>query len=149
LDQTPLGGGQKFWFFHPLAFIRHFRKCGWMSCNEMFQMFPMTAMRAAAHHQWVSERVSILPGTVDKYRTDLNNAARRYGIVTSLRMAAFYANTMQETTWFGSLAEGENKKNPQRYLPWQGRGLGPSNISIRTRSQEKIGQDVATPMTRS
>jgi hypothetical protein len=123
LDQTHLRGGQRFWFFHPLAFIRHFRKCGWLSGNEMFQMFPMTAMRAAAHHQWVSERVTILPGTVDKYRADLNNAARRYGIVTPLRMAAFYANTMQETTWFGSLAEGENKKNPQRYLPWQGRGF--------------------------
>jgi hypothetical protein len=123
LDQTSLAGGQKFWFFHPLAFIRHFRKCGWLSRNEMFQMFPMTALRPAANHQWVSERVTILLGTVDKYRTDLNKVAQRYGIVTPTRMAAFYANAMQETTWFGSLAEGEDKKNPQRYLPWQGRGF--------------------------
>jgi hypothetical protein len=28
MQHTPFGEGKKFWFFHPLAFIRHFRKCG-------------------------------------------------------------------------------------------------------------------------
>jgi hypothetical protein len=123
LDQTSLGGGQKFWFFHPLAFIRHFRKCGWLSGNEMFQMFPKAAMRPAANHQWISEKVTPHAQNLEKFRVELNKAARRYVIVTPPRMAAFYANTMQETIWFGSIEEGLNKKDPQRYIPWHGRGF--------------------------
>lgn len=41
LDQVPsLSGGKKFWFFHPLAFIRHFRRCGWIGAQELSYVMP-------------------------------------------------------------------------------------------------------------
>jgi hypothetical protein len=40
LKETPLGEGGMFWFFHPLEFIRHFRKCGWLSVAELAQCVP-------------------------------------------------------------------------------------------------------------
>jgi hypothetical protein len=35
----------KIWHFHPLEFIRHFRKCGWLSKNELTQTIPDYAVR--------------------------------------------------------------------------------------------------------
>jgi hypothetical protein len=32
-DATGLPAGEKLWFFHPLAFIRHFRRSAWFSKN--------------------------------------------------------------------------------------------------------------------
>lgn len=115
--------------FHPTGFIETFRKCGWLSHNEMIQLFPMTAMRkehiketatVAAHDRWVSERVGIRLATIELYRLDLNKTCRRYGIGTPLRMAAFYANAMVETQWFSKLYESNSSA---RYAPWDGRGF--------------------------
>ncbi|MFS2168597.1 hypothetical protein ACCD09_33280, partial [Variovorax sp. Varisp62] len=39
LDKTPLAG-KELWFFHPLAFIRHFRKCEWFAAEEIAQCVP-------------------------------------------------------------------------------------------------------------
>ena len=104
---------------HPGRFIETFRKCGWLSRDEMIQLFPMTEMRESGH-AWVSEGVSILPRTIDAYLVDLNKRARKYGITTPQRMAAFYANAMVETQWFGKLHENSTTA---RYAPWDGRGF--------------------------
>lgn len=121
LDQTSLGPGKKFWFFHPLAFIRHFRKCRWLSFAELKRMFPPTALRKAAGSQWVSEPVHPQMNTVDEYGIELNKAMRKFGIGTSLRQAAFLGNAIQETQWLRLLAEGAPQQS--RYFPWFGRGF--------------------------
>lgn len=96
-----------------------FRQCGWLSADEMIQLFPQSAMRSS-RGGWVSEGVPARASTVRGYFSDLNKACRRYGIVTPLRIAAFYANAMQETMWFSTLHED----NPAtRYWPWDGRGF--------------------------
>jgi hypothetical protein len=87
LDQTSLGGGQKFWFFHPLAFIRHFRKCGWLSHGEFVQLLPSNSVKKAI--PWVWESVS-LNGAVSLLsagnsgaifrRNELNSSLRKCGI---------------------------------------------------------------------
>jgi hydroxyethylthiazole kinase len=124
-DEAKLGMPSKHWHFHPREFIRVFRQCGWLSADEMIQLFPMTAMRYAYNkkqkvHYWASESVGIRKSQITNYYVDLNKACRRYGIVTPLRMAAFYANAMQETMWFSTLHEN----NPStRYYPWDGRGF--------------------------
>jgi hypothetical protein len=120
LDRTPLAG-QKLWFFHPLAFIRHFRKCGWLSDREYIQMFPPTALRSVGRGQWVSEGVSPSRETIAGYGPELNKAMRKFGITSPLRQAAFLGNAMQETQWFSLLTEGTN--TPPRYAPWIGRGF--------------------------
>lgn len=110
----------KHWHFHPKEFIRWFRRCGWLSSKEMLQLFPSTAMRPVGKTSWVSEVIRVDRQVVDNYRTPLNKACRKYGIVTPLRMAAFYANAMQETMWFAKLHEGNSNA---RYSPWDGRGF--------------------------
>lgn len=118
-EDASLGIPSKHWHFHPREFIRVFRQCGWLSKDEMYQLFPMTAMRKS-RGAWVSENVTPSLANLVAARVALNKACRRYGIVTPLRMAAFYANAMQETQWFQLLAE---RSNGQRYLPWSGRGF--------------------------
>ena len=121
-EVTGLPAGQKFWFFHPLAFIRQFRRCGWLSERECLKMFPSTALRSVAHGQWVSEKISPSHARVAEYGLELNKSMRKFGITTPLRQAAFLGNAMQETQWFSSLVEGEGK-HPPRYAPWVGRGF--------------------------
>jgi hydroxyethylthiazole kinase len=118
-EEANLGIPSKHWHFHPREFIRVFRQCGWLSKDEMFQLFPMTAMRKSAG-AWVSEPVPNPSSVVKNYNVELNKACRRYGIVTPLRMAAFYANAMQETMWFHKLHEDNSNT---RYWPWDGRGF--------------------------
>jgi len=118
-EDANLGIPSKHWHFHPREVVRAFRQCGWLSKDEMFQLFPMTAMRKSGG-TWVSEPVPSPSTVVGNYYVDLNKACRRYGVVTPLRMAAFYANAMQETMWFHTLHE--NNSNA-RYWPWDGRGF--------------------------
>ncbi len=123
LDQTPLGGGQKFWFFHPLAFIRHFRKCGWLSASEFKQLLPTEVLREAGTRGLYYEDVAYSRNRSDlvtTQRVPLNNALRKYCIFTPVRMAAFFGNALQETQWLGKLHEN----NPNEwYYPWDGRGF--------------------------
>lgn len=67
---------------------------------------------------WVLE--TVFRKTFGDCHVDLNMATRRYGIVMPLRMAAFYANAMQETMWFGKLHEDNSST---RYWSWDGRGF--------------------------
>ncbi|MDQ7977579.1 hypothetical protein QYH69_10050 [Paraburkholderia sp. SARCC-3016] len=132
IEQTPLGGGQKFWFFHPLAFIRHFRKCGWLSGKELTQLVPTKAMRKNGHGKWVSEKIDLMKGAQDiikKIDLDLNKTLRKFSITPCpLRTAAFFGNATQETQWFSKLYENNSAA---WYSPWDGRGLlqltGPGN----------------------
>jgi len=125
LDQTPLSG-QKLWLFHPLAFIRHFRKCGWLSQKELQQLLPRNAVQKGTPWQW--QRVS-LQGAAPmlasgnqnaiQRRLALNNAIRKYGIQPAVRMASFFGNATQETQWFQKYHEG----SLYWYSPWDGRGM--------------------------
>lgn len=121
-EDANLGIPNKHWHFHPREFIRAFRQCGWLGKDELIQLFPETAMRKSGQ-AWLSESILVLHTIVEGYRIELNKACRRYGIVTHLRLAAFYANAMQETQWFARLAEQINVVHPPRYSPWTGRGF--------------------------
>ena len=58
------------------------------------------------------------PSAVQR-RLALNNAIRKYGIQSSLRMASFFGNATEETQWFQKYHEG----SPYWYKPWDGRGM--------------------------
>ena len=127
MDQVPsLAGGKKFWFFHPLAFIRHFRKCGWLSLKELKQLLPRNVVQKATPWKWQTVSVhgadSMLsasnPNAIQR-RLTLNNAIRKYGIQSRVRMACFFGNATEETQWFQKYHEG----SPYWYKPWDGRGM--------------------------
>ncbi|MFZ5959105.1 M23 family metallopeptidase [Pseudomonas knackmussii] len=111
------------WHLPPRAFIEAFRKCGWLSANEMAQLLPMTALRKVGG-EWRSEPVAFTDRDKDRLevlRIELNKSLRAHGIAGSpLRLAAFFGNAMQETQWFSKLHENNRSA---WYFPWDGRGF--------------------------
>jgi hypothetical protein len=122
LDQTSLAG-QELWFFHPLAFIRHFRKCEWLSATEIAQCVPRgmlslhgTEFRSSSN-PW---RDAVQQGNA--WESDLNAALRKYRISsTKERATHFLAQLMEESGWLKAVREYHGEDRP--YNPWYGRGL--------------------------
>lgn len=121
-DKTGLPDG-KLWFFHPLQFVRHFRKCGWLSANEFKQLLPTEVLREASGQTMYYESIpnSYAVGPIAKnHRIPLNKAFRKYNIVSPSRMSALLGNALQETQWLSKLHENNSG---MWYYPWDGRGF--------------------------
>jgi len=135
MDQVPsLSGGKKFWFFHPLAFIRHFRKCRWIGKQESGQLIPARAwltqngtLRTPLGKTLTSSEVI---GRLSLHIKNLNATIRKYAIDSSSdRIAIFLAQTYIETDRWNTLREyGKGAANPntpmaQYYSAFYGRGI--------------------------
>ncbi|WP_454765451.1 hypothetical protein [Cupriavidus campinensis] len=119
LEKTPLGGGQKFWFFHPLAFIRHFRRCGWLNVEELASTFPRHMFYERRGSSWTAitsagkihtlerrearERISL-------HAAALNRCMRKYFGGDKGRIAIFLAQVLLET------AQWRNPGGPRRLM---------------------------------
>ncbi|MGF6415132.1 peptidase M23 [Paraburkholderia sp. MM5482-R1] len=99
-DVTGLPAGEKLWFFHPLAFIRHFRKCAWFSKDEFALIYPDSHM---------SGNAAVIR---EKYRKPLNFSLRKYGMLNYLKQSHFLGQgavesnflcTMQESSMVGNV----------------------------------------------
>jgi hypothetical protein len=118
----------KHWHFHPREFIQHFRKCGWLSRNELVQLLPANSLRQDKKI-WVWENVasSGAAGILDasdpaalSRRVELNKALRKFCVASSpIRLACFFGNATQETQWYQKFHEN----SPYWYKPWDGRGF--------------------------
>ncbi len=96
-DTTDLPAGQKLWFFHPLAFIRHFRKCGWLSPEEFKQIYSNNRYR---------RNQSPAPDQLrSKYLIPLNFAVRKYGLTTPTRLAHVLGQGAVESGWLTLMQE--------------------------------------------
>jgi len=124
---TGLPAGQKLWFFHPLAFIRHFRKCGWLSLDELTQLLPRRygLNHAGATLSWQTARGRLSGGTIAY--AEFCKACRKYGITTPERQTAFLSQTYIETGLLRTAIEdGQGNAttgNAQYYQAFYGRGL--------------------------
>ncbi len=121
------------WRFDPARFIAQMRQCSWLSRDEVVQLVPDHSIRSAKKIFWeetprANFEVENNPVLRD-HRRPLNEALRRYGITSPLRMAAFFGNAVQETSWLGRLSEFGGGST--WYAPWYGRGFlqltGPGN----------------------
>ncbi|UXU91939.1 M23 family metallopeptidase [Burkholderia sp. S-53] len=101
-NKTGLPAGQKLWFFHPLAFIRHFRKSAWFSKEEFALLYSDSHMSGNAS------------AIREKYRKSLNFSLRKYGLMSYLKQAHFLGQgavesnflcTMQESSMVGKVTE--------------------------------------------
>ncbi|KXU83379.1 hypothetical protein CI15_30295 [Paraburkholderia monticola] len=122
LDQTPLSG-QELWFFHPLAFIRHFRKCEWLSATEIAQCVPrkMLSLHGTQFRQVTHPWTDAAPQG-SAWESDLNAALRKYRISsTKERATHFLAQLMEESGWLTAVREFHGEL--ATYNPWFGRGL--------------------------
>jgi predicted chitinase/predicted nucleic acid-binding Zn-ribbon protein len=68
------------WHFHPLVFINHFKKCHWLSKEELKLIYKDTDI-----------------SDLERYRTSLNKVMYKYGVSTPVRMAHFLGQGAQES----------------------------------------------------
>ncbi|MFD1561949.1 hypothetical protein ACFSHT_40925, partial [Paraburkholderia silviterrae] len=85
------------WFFHPLAFIRHFRKCGWLSKDEFKQIYPDRRYRR--NQQPSPDQLR------STYLGPLNIAVRKFGLTSPARLAHFLGQGAVESAWLASMQE--------------------------------------------
>lgn len=116
-------GDSNVWHFHPLGFISHMRRCGWLDTGDMAQCFPRSLLYLKGT-EFAEESTPwrIASATADRWHVPFNRAARRYGISRSKqRLLHVFAHVIPETGNMRFVREinGEHKK----YSPYYGRGL--------------------------
>ena len=113
-DKTGLPAGGKVWFFHPLAFIRHFRRCGWLSKDELSQIY------AESKYASVGKTGAEYK---ERYRIDLNKVLRKYSLNNSMRGSHFFGQCAVESFYMMVVRESSTpianaiKKNHPSIMP--------------------------------
>lgn len=79
-DKTGLPAGERVWFFHPLAFIRHLRRCGWLCDGELSQIYPVSKYDAVGKSAREYR---------ERYRSHINRVVRKYGLNNQIRFSHF------------------------------------------------------------
>jgi len=115
------------WHFPPREFITYFRKCGWLSTNELAQCVPRNVVEQTRSSGMTVYPLSLIPWSTavfraNKFKVALNKALRKFLIAPNKkRMSYFLANSIQETTYLSTTAEGQGAQ--LSYAPWYGRGM--------------------------
>jgi len=117
-EKTDLPAGQKVCFFHPLAFIRHFRKCGWLSLREQVQLLPRRSS-AGGVISWNESLRRLTEGNATSTEhappgigLALNHMLAKYGFNTGLRQAHFVGQAFEET---GALTSAKEKGDAEYF----------------------------------
>ena len=90
------------WHWQPREFIKQFRKCGWLSPNELSQLLPRLhgSRGSLASISWAIAQARFRP-----YAIDLNKALRKYLIQGYVRQVHFLAQTYIETAMWRVVEE--------------------------------------------
>lgn len=123
-QQAQLGIDGIHWRFHPKQFVRHFKKCGWLSEREFAQCIPRrnfflrgTNFRTQQVANW-----NTAFGRSRSWIAHINVATRKYLISsTPQRLAHFFAQILEESTYCSEVREGGGEHRD--YTPYYGRGL--------------------------
>lgn len=121
---TGPGLGGTHWHFHPREFIRQFRKCLWLSEDELAQCIPkkIKSLTNATFSNHNIMNFAAAKTQAQRWNPGLNLILRKYLIAhTPLRIAHFLAQVFTESGFLRFVKEigGEN----QSYAPYYGRGL--------------------------
>ncbi|MCR6728268.1 M23 family metallopeptidase [Enterobacter cloacae] len=124
----------RLWHFNSTEFIKHLRRCGWLSHEELSSMIPRKY-----YEGYPSKPVNVtVPwatsfGRWEKYVKDFNNACNKYNIISPLRRSAFLGQIYIETGMLRTMTEGgKGQKNSkgkfvspaaEYYQPFYGRGF--------------------------
>jgi predicted chitinase len=137
-DKTGLPCGQNLWFFHPLAFIRHFRRCGWLSKDETASCIRRTIRDKGKEVVALSRATVIarLSSATAKRPPELHPAfqktVRKYGIsANKLRLAHLFGQLTAETGRFEFMVEGDGGDPTyfDKYEPGTTQGLSLGNMN--------------------
>jgi predicted chitinase len=102
------------WHWHPKEFVRHFRKCVWLSVSELAQTLPR---RRPAIMSWASARQR-----ASNKAQALNTLTRKYAGGSTLRLAHLLAQVFIETDLLNTFTE-YSQGNGYPYGAFYGRGL--------------------------
>jgi len=126
-QQAQVGIDPIHWHFHPKAFIRHFRNCGWLSLDEIAQLMPRRPVakgNLSSGTPGVAGK-SILFSTAQQrfrpYLLALNQVFRRYNILDAQRQTHFLSQTYTENVlWTATREFGQGHNHD--YGAFYGRG---------------------------
>ncbi|OJA79716.1 peptidase M23 [Burkholderia ubonensis] len=128
-DETGLPAGGTVWFFHPLAFIRHFRRCGWLDQSETIRCIRRTIRDKGRESVEISKSEMIQRLTVATEKRPANIypsihiVARKYGISSSrLRLAHLFGQLTAETGRLEFMLENGEPEYFNKYEPGQPQG---------------------------
>ncbi|SAL52945.1 hypothetical protein AWB72_05653 [Caballeronia concitans] len=111
-DKTGLAPGQQLWYFHPLAFIRHFRKCGWLSHSELAGTFPRYLYYSnggspisaiTMNNSTYMLTKGLAKARIRNYVVPLNQTIQKYFGSDARRIAIFLAQILLETAQWRDL----------------------------------------------
>ena len=132
------------WHFQPREFVRHLRKCGWRSLDELSQMFPRhlfyttsgTRSAITAPASTYSLSLATARARLERHHGPLNLTMRKYSIDAPRRQAHFLAQVMLETAQWRNIPPNHllmhewgfgaySAANPmtQYYASFYGRGV--------------------------
>lgn len=118
----------KHWHFPPKKFILTFRKCGWLSANELAQLVPKYVIRKPGSHNsntqgfWEQPNIGVSRNFIRNHCIEINKSLQKFLITTPIRQSCFFGNSVQETGWFRFMEES-NGATPDLHSGWYGRGL--------------------------
>jgi predicted chitinase len=96
-EQLPAAYLNAQWHFHPVEFVHHFRKCGWLDEADLALLYAQTEA-----------------STREKYRRAINTASRKYGISSYLRMSHFHGQGTVESANLSLMQEAGDKDDSRR-----------------------------------
>ncbi|MBY0444857.1 MAG: M23 family metallopeptidase [Burkholderiales bacterium] len=109
--EADLGIAADHWHFHPKEFIRQFRKCEWLSKNELERIYPDS--------KYATSALSVIGKTPQSIRNEhLNNVnyvMRKYLINTPSRKSHFLGQGAVESAHLSQMVEGSANftRNPR------------------------------------
>jgi predicted chitinase len=113
------------WHFHPREFIRHFRKCGWLSIKELAQCLPRRSL--SGNLAWAAALTR-----ATKHNLSINTLFRKYFGSNRIRYVHALSQIYIETGVLQLMEEGGSGSGHQ-YGAFYGRGYmqltWPSNYS--------------------
>lgn len=110
-DSGALSSG-RLWHFEPKAFIRHFRKCGWLDCDVIEKVM---AANISKKNKNASDNIK---ESVLEYYVDINKIMQKYNLSDANRICHFlgqgavesgYLLSMQETSQQQIIVDGVQK----------------------------------------
>lgn len=100
LEDNPLPSG-RLWHFDPRQFIDHFRKCEWVSLNELEKIYPDNKYPSGL------SKLNITPSDVrNKYIYYVNQSLRKYFINSPSRKSHFFGQGAVESAMMSLMMEG-------------------------------------------
>lgn len=108
-DQTG-GLSNTIWHFHPLEFVAHFKKCGWISTTELALIYPNDYQKMTDAGQLQSARNVLDDATRHRFQALINKIARKYSVSQTMeRLSHFFGQGAEETRILTEMVEHKSE----------------------------------------